>query len=122
MQVYRAIKRDPDDRPWVNHSVWRGLGVREGHDIHADDDGYVHPGTEGPTVFDTPTRLLAFMRKKVSTWVLETDDLPTYLTCRQDDDDEHHCFLEPSYSMELEDFKTAIAETRDLWQEIERVP
>lgn len=117
MFVFRGITKDVDGRPWISHSVARGLGVRVGHDITPDEDGIVHPGQGGPSAADDPSGIPWFLRDEPA-WALDSDELSDYLACREDSDREGHVFIEPAYAMEIEDFKTAVEETRDLWREI----
>jgi hypothetical protein len=122
--VYRAMKRDADGLPLVNHTSSSGLGVRPGKDIHVDSEGFVDPQSEGMTVApDSPENIHRPRRPseygglgKYPAWELDTEGLPDTLVYTPERED--HGFIEPAYRMGLQDYQDAIAETRDLWGEL----
>jgi hypothetical protein len=116
--------KDPDGRPLVVPTA-RGLGLRAG-EIAVSEDGSVEPGGGGMSVSpDTPRYLPPYRRPpkyggdgKDPVWELETADLPDAVAYVPDVGPRPtHGLLEPAWSMTLEDFELALAETRDSWRE-----
>jgi hypothetical protein len=123
--LFRVIAEDDDGRPLISHLGSKGLGVRPGYDITADEDGIVMPDTGGCSVASDIRAIPTFLLPpehggtgKNPLWELDTDELPEYLTWREDPDRDGHYFIEPAYPMELSDFQEAVASTRDLWNEL----
>jgi hypothetical protein len=121
------MRRDGDGFPVLTHLTSSGLGVRPEIDIQVDDDGFVEPESGGMSVTpDTPDGLPPARRPrefggigKHPAWFLDADELPDSLVYREER--ETHGFIEPSVRMELTDYQEAIAETRELWEEVSGV-
>jgi hypothetical protein len=118
------MRRDGDGLPLLTHLTSSGLGVRPDIDIPVDDEGFVEPESGGMSVTpDTPDGLPHHRRPhkfggigKHPIWFLETDQLPETLVYREERST--HGFIEPSVRMDLTDYQDAIAETRELWREV----
>jgi hypothetical protein len=122
--LFRSMIKDVDGRPLVVETA-RGLGLRAG-EIVVSPDGLVEPGAGGMSVSpDTPLNLPSYRRPpkyqgdgKDPVWELDTADLPTAVGYLPDPGpNPTHGVLEPAWSMSLEDFELALAETRDVWRE-----
>lgn len=128
--IYRAMTRE-GDKPKIGPSA-RTLGVRPSVDITADENGFVIPQTGGMSVAPSwrdlpphriPLRLQpiardACGRNEDACWRMgsgDFDDSPVTdsLDLRREKSD--HGLVEPSRTMELNDFQVAIASTYDLW-------
>ncbi len=55
-------------------------------------------------------------RKGEAVFVLESDDLPAELQPNQDK--ANHCLIQPGSTMTLSEYQQALAETRELWQQV----
>lgn len=124
--LFRVMRKDAfDGRPAESSESGSGLGVRVPWDIEPDEEGIVHPDGRGmsvrtaPRYFERHRRPPAFGGTgKHPLWSIESEDLPEYLTYRPDlGDNPRHGVIEPSYSMDLEAFRDALASTRDDWRE-----
>jgi hypothetical protein len=120
------VSEDWPDRPLLAETA-SGLGVRN-WEVQFDEDGMVEPGTGGMSVSpNSVDHLPRFFRPrsyggtgKLPVWSIEADDLGESLTYRPDPDDpETHGFVEPLRPMSLEEYRLALAETRDQWQQLE---
>jgi hypothetical protein len=115
------MKEDVDGHPALSDTNQAGLGVRVPWDIEVDEDGLVHSGAGGVSVApNTPANLPSYMRPPAlggdaqrPVWELDSDELPVGLVYEQEGPE--HGLLAPAYSMELEDFRTAVQETRGGW-------
>jgi len=122
-------KDDHDGRPSVIHSSSKGLGIRPVWDIPVDEDGIVERCGEGLSVAPQTPANLPTVRKppslggegKYPVWELDTELLPESLVYTEEERREGppKGLIEPAFAMELEDFQVAIAETRDLWRELD---
>ena len=129
--IYRAMTRE-GDKPRIGPSA-RTLGVRPSVDITPDENGLVIPQTGGMSVAPSwrelpshriPLRLRpiahdAAGRDDDACWCMGSGDftdspLTDSLDFRRDQND--HGIVEPSHTMELNDFQVALASTRDLWE------
>jgi hypothetical protein len=122
-RLYRSMIEDADGRPLIAPTA-RGLGVRAG-EIAVSVEGFVEPGGGGMSVSpDTPLHLPPYRRPpkydgdgKDPVWELDTGDLPETVAYEPDPGPHPtHGLLEPAWSMSLEDFELALAETRDSWR------
>ncbi len=129
--IYRAMTRD-GEKPRIGPSA-RTLGVRPSVDITPDENGLVMPQTGGMSVAPSwrelpphriPLRLQPIAHDAVgrdddACWCMGSGDfvdspLTDSLDFRRDQSD--HGIVEPSRTMELNDFQVALAATRDLWE------
>jgi hypothetical protein len=120
------MKEDPDGWPATGPSA-RLLGVRPATQPTPDvlatkPTDVVHPGQGGMSVApDDPTQLRRH-RRPVSlggigldpVWYIEMDELVPDLAFRQDK--ATHGVIEPKYAMTLQEFQSALAQTRSLWR------
>nr|WP_171470322.1 hypothetical protein [Frigoriglobus tundricola] len=79
-----------------------------------DDTDLVKPG-EGLSTSPNPHSRQP--RRNQAVFEIETDDLDPVLKPNPDKPD--HCLLEPSQPMSLEEYQRALADTRDLWQQVQ---
>src|SRR4051812_10795641 len=92
MLVYRSMIEARDGKP-LSSPTARGLGVRVGIDISADEDGDVHYGLGGMSVSPNTIENLPRHRRprehrgfgEDPTWELDLDELPGSLRYRDDD-------------------------------------
>jgi hypothetical protein len=127
--LFRAMRADPDGRPWVAPSTSlispaRGLGVRLVVDIEMDDEGFVGPGDGMSVAQDSPEHLPNHRRPRWlggegddPLWQIEEDEIGETLNYRLDEPPTGHGVIEPAWRMILEDYELALAETRDAWTE-----
>ena len=124
MKLYRAMKVAPDGKPLVG-TRRNMLGVRptdpantdprRRFDVAAVNDGdTVSPG-EGLSTSLNPARLRVGAGEAV--FEIETDDLTHALA--PNPDHPPHCLLEPASPTTLGEFQDALADTRDLWQQVQ---
>ncbi len=103
------------------------LGVRVPADVRVAPDGCVHPGAGGMSVADSVAALPSHRRPlgllggtgspKLRLWFIDGAALGSSLQLRQAGRKAHH-LVEPSEPMPLRVYRSAIAATRDQWQEI----
>lgn len=126
MQLFRAMKRDPDDEKPLCAPSARALGVRlppaDPADIVPDGAGDVHPDAGGMSAAPRPSDLVPWRRPpkfdgigKEPLWVVEADRLQDPLNAVQDSTT--HITVEPSCVMSAVDFQGALCATRNLWSE-----
>jgi len=130
--IYRAMK-DADGKPTVGDGP-TDLGVRVPADVQPDTSGKIAPGTGGmsvaPSLADLPThrlpkRLQALVpdARGVDTnviWRMGEGDffaeaITDDLQLRLDPERERHGFVEPVSPVALEEYRAALAATRDAW-------
>jgi hypothetical protein len=118
------MMKDVDERPLVVPTA-RGLGLRAG-EVVVSADGLVEPGAGGMSVSpETPLNLPPYRRPpkyggdgKDPVWELDSSELSSAVSYLPDPGpNPRHGVLEPGWSMSLEDFELALAETRDVWRE-----
>lgn len=123
MKLYRVMKIAADGKPLVGASGSM-LGVRPTDPNSANphavsdvaaivDTDLVHPG-EGLSTSPSPNSRQP--RRNQAIFEIETDDLGPELKPNYDKPD--HCLLEPAQSMSLSEYQQALADTRDLWQQV----
>lgn len=131
-KLYRDMEESEDGYPVIGFNSKR-LGVRikgvtvgeEGvFDITPDENGDVHPETEGMSV--TPpciqkninrNFLRRIQRKQTVLWELEEEALLELgLKFRLDPKDPKHGFIEPANKMAAADFSSRIQRTREQWR------
>ena len=120
--LHRAMQTDADGLPLVGDSA-RTLGVRSPGDIESPD-GVVAPGTGGLSVSPGTAMNLPRHRRpsdfdgsgRDPVWALSADLLPDGLRYAEDSD--VHGTIEPGEPMELGDFRSLLAGTRSLWQQV----
>lgn len=124
--LIRAMREGADNRPELGRSRSKLGVVVDGDrpDIPVDGSGMVRAATGGMSVVTThPADLVLPRRPKrwggqsnYTAFVLDNAHLGTPLAVRQDGEPSHS-LVEPAYAMRLEDYETAIGETRDHWEE-----
>jgi hypothetical protein len=118
------MKVDTDGKPRVGTKGYM-LGIRPtdpantGPRRRADtaaitDDDPVSP-LEGLSTATNPAVLVA--RPGEVLFVIESDDLPAGL--EPNEDHPPHCLIQPALPMPLRDYQQALADTRDLWAEVQ---
>ncbi|MBB3257525.1 RHS repeat-associated protein [Paraburkholderia bannensis] len=120
IDVYRAMKTGGDGLP-VAEPTARGLGARPGVDIPVDSSGMVHPDTGGISVAPESASNLPPHRRpsnlggtgKDCACRLNTANLPKNLKYVQDS--ATHGTIQPSTSMSLSDYQSALGSTREKW-------
>jgi hypothetical protein len=113
------------DKPLLADTA-TGLGVRD-WEVEYDDEGNVEPGLGGMSVSpDVVENLPRFFLPrpfggtgKHPAWSIDSEELGDRLTYRPDPEDPGHGFIEPIRPMPLEEYRLALAETRDQWQQCE---
>jgi RHS repeat-associated protein len=120
IDVYRAMKTDSNGAP-IAEPTARGLGARPNVDILVDSDGMVHPNTGGMSVAPGSAENLPLHRRpttlggkgKDCACRLNTKDLPKGLKYVQDG--AAHGTIQPSASMPLPDYQSALGATSNKW-------
>lgn len=124
MKLYRVMKVDADGKPQVGTRSYM-LGVRPTDPANTDPrrrfdvdavtgSDTVLPGKGLSTSLD-PATLRS--RPGEALFVIESDDLGGGL--RENPDNPPHCLIEPGRPMSLADFQQALADTHDLWQQVQ---
>jgi hypothetical protein len=101
----------------------RTLGVRrDGRDINVDDEGNVEPFSGGMSVAMAPEYLPDHRRPasfggtgRDPVWMIRSDDLGEGLRYREDEDLAGHAFIEPTWTMPLEEYEERLELTREAW-------
>ena len=117
-QLFRAMRRDPENRP----SCEPGFGTllaRLPRDIEPDAAGFVAPRTGGLSV--NPHNVLYVplnLRNKpgFSVYVIAEPNLGESLSFRPDPADVQHGFVEPSRLLPLADYQTALQNSAPQWK------
>ena len=117
---------DDDRLPKLGRSA-RMLGIRLGAqgDIEVDEQGLVQPNGGGMSVTpDDPYRMARWRLPRTlggegvdPVWALDAVLLPAALRYRIDIP-ERHGFIEPTRTMLLTDYETALESTRTLWMQV----
>jgi hypothetical protein len=100
------------------------LGARKGYDLLVDEEGLVHPNTEGMSVTPddwrrmrrdrTPPELGGTGRHPMFT--IDTDNLGPRLQFRRDPGNPvRHGFIEPTRTMSFDEYQAAIHATAASW-------
>ena len=129
--IYRAMTHE-EDKPKVGLTA-RTLGVRSDVDITPDQNGWVIPKAGGmsvaPSWRELPPHRIPLRLRPIAHDACGRDDdacwrmgsgafvdspLTELLDFRRDRSD--HGFVEPSRTMQLDDFQSALAATRDHWE------
>jgi hypothetical protein len=122
--LYRAMIADSDELP-VTGPTARTLGVRPSIDITVDGLGWVDPGSGGMSVAPNDPMYLPRHRRppemggtgKDPIWSIRVSDLSRSLVFRSDPfSPSVHGFVEPAVRMIFEEFQSALADSRRLWQ------
>ena len=124
MKLYRVMKVAADGQPVVGTSGSM-LGVRPTDPANRDpkavsdvsavnDTDLVHPG-KGLSTSPNPNSRQP--RRNQAVFEIETDDLGPDLKPNHDKPD--HCLLEPVRPMTLGEYQQALADTRDLWHQVQ---
>ncbi len=124
MKLYRVMKVAADGKPLVGTSGSM-LGIRPTDpnntnpsavaDVAAVDDAdLVTPG-EGLSTSPNPNPRQP--RRNQAIFEIETDDIGPDL--KPNHDKPNHCLLEPVRPMTLGEYQQALADTRDLWQQVQ---
>jgi hypothetical protein len=124
VKLYRVMKVDADGRPRVGARGYM-LGVRPTDPNNTDprrrfdvaavaDTDAVSPG-EGLSTSLDPAVLV--VRTGEALFVIDTADLGVGL--KENPDHPPHCLIEPASPMPLGDFQQALADTRDLWEQVQ---
>jgi hypothetical protein len=120
--LYRSMPVAEDGFPVTD---WRGVGIREDHDIFIDEERDVHPGSGGMSVFVDPMAAPPFRRppslggdSKHPMWSISSDDLGEDLEFVQDGGSKHGA-VEPITTMSLTSYLDALAETREGWTPVQ---
>jgi hypothetical protein len=116
--LFRGMKADGAS-PVVERSA-TGLGVRIGVDVAPAEDGMVGPGRGLSVAPDDPQLLPRFRRPealggtaKHPVWRIDEGDLPETLAHRLTSPT--HGQVEPAHEVDLADYESALAATRELW-------
>lgn len=120
--LYRAMAKD-GDAPRLSDSS-SGLGVREGHDLPVDEEGYVEPEAGGMSVTPEDPRLMRqSLRPRAlggtgrhPLWALDEGHLPADLSWRPHG--EGHGVVEPTQRTTFASYRTALQLTRPSWDEV----
>jgi hypothetical protein len=127
-KIFRAMKRAKDGRPLAGDSR-RYLGVStELHgDIAVDDEGVVHPGSEGMSVapyspiYLPPSKVPPQLGGEICVdpvWEIEDTILGEGLVFVPDEESERpYGVVAPAYPMEIGEYRDALATTRHDWRE-----
>ncbi|MDC5758010.1 hypothetical protein OPW41_00155 [Vibrio europaeus] len=128
------MQEDSDGQPKLGFNSKR-LGVRikdvtvDGDtctvfDIQPDENGDVHPDSEGMSV--TPpcvnknigaTFLKRILDQKTVLWEIDESDLSELgLKYREDPKNPKHGFIEPANKMAAQEFSSRIQQTKELWR------
>ncbi len=103
------------------------LGARPDYDLPVDEEGLVHPETEGMSVTPDDWRHLPSRRIPEELggtgnhpmFALDTDDLgPTLLFRRDPENPVRHGFIEPSRPMSFEEYQAAIQARSAMWERV----
>ena len=122
--LYRAMTADSDELPMIGPTA-RTLGVRPSIDIAVDTSGWVDPGSGGMSVAPRDPMHLPRHRRppeiggtgKDPIWSIRVSDLSQSLVFRPDPfSPAVHGFVEPAVRMIFEEFQSALADSRMLWQ------
>jgi len=124
VKLYRVMKVAADGKPLVG-TRRNMLGVRptdpnnndpkRRFDVAAaNDDDAVSPG-EGLSTSLNPGRMRIGADEAL--FEIETDDLGPELV--PNPDHPPHCLIEPSTTTTLGEYQQALADTRDLWQQVQ---
>ena len=132
------MKKD-EDKPSLGETA-SALGVRVPRDIVPGADDVVSPNGNGMSVTPSiaalsrmparmvPIRLKPFVPGAAGNddlfawsmgqgkWAADEERLAPGLQLRPDPTDDQHGFVEPSVAMLLDEYRAAIAATRNLWQ------
>ncbi len=123
MKLYRVMKVDADGKPLVG-TKRNMLGVRPTDPANKDpnrvfdvlavtDSDPVGPG-KGMSTAPKPNGLRP--RADEALFEIESDELPGELAPNQDK--ANHCLIQPSQAMTLGEYQQALADTRELWQQV----
>lgn len=120
MKLYRVMKLAADGKPQVGTSGSM-LGVRPTDPNNAvpdvtavSDADTVHPG-EGLSTSPDPNARQP--RRNQAVFEIESDELGADL--KPNHDKPNHCLIEPARPMTLAEYQQALADTRDLWQQVQ---
>jgi len=137
-KIYRVMKKD-GDKPLLGETA-SALGVRVPRDIVPGADNVVSPDSNGMSVTPSiaalirmparmvPVRLKPFVPGAAGNddlfawsmgqgkWAENGEPLAPGLQLRPDPTDDQHGFVEPNVAMLLDEYRAAIAATRNLWQ------
>ena len=125
-KVYRAMRKDHDGKPRCG-STGNLLGVRPGIDITPDQNGLVVAGIGGLSVTpDDPARLPLHVRPprlggkgNLPVFEISREHLGDVVAYRADPErPSKHGFVEPTRPMPLDRYQTALAATRQSWEEL----
>lgn len=123
MKLFRVMKVDADGKPMTG-AKRNMLGVRPTDPANTDRNrvfdvpavASTDPVGPGKGLSTAPDPSGIKPRVGEALFVIESDDLPPDLQPNQDKP--NHCLIQPSQTMMLGEYQQALAETRDLWQQV----
>jgi hypothetical protein len=122
-KLFRGMKADANGLPAIGPSS-RTLGVRPGIDIPANGPAeLVSPGQEGMSVAPGDPFLLPIIRRprgfggtgRDPVWMIDEAELGSDLKYQADPNNAGHGFVEPSWTMTLDEYQRALAATQPYW-------
>jgi hypothetical protein len=121
VKLYRLMKVDVGDVPKIGTSFGM-LGVRPPgrpgavtKDIDVDENGNVHPGTDGMSTWNQPLT----PDRKHALWEIESETLGSDLAIVESPKTPGRFHIVPAREMSLDEYQDTLASTQYLWQRVQ---